>query len=138
MSDNNSNLFMRATRERFRYPSAVGELTTEQLWDLSLTSKKGPSLDSVAIAIATELNSVKVASFVDRKPTERQQLLTDQLEVVKTIIAVRQDEAAAREKAALRKAEREKIMDILARKDQAALEGQSKEELMKRLEALSD
>ena len=45
------NLFLQATREKFRFESSKGDLSVEQLWDLPLTSRTGFDLDTVAKAV---------------------------------------------------------------------------------------
>ena len=41
-------LFIKAARKKFRFPSKVGMLNVENLWDLPLTSANKASLDDTA------------------------------------------------------------------------------------------
>ena len=41
------DIFKQAAKAKLRFPSSKGELRVEDLWDLPLTSKTGPSLDSL-------------------------------------------------------------------------------------------
>ena len=80
-------IFEKATREKFRYPSAKGLLTTEQLWELPLTAKSGFSLDDVAKAVNAELKAVDTESFVATEANPAKATLETKLEVVKHVIA---------------------------------------------------
>ena len=62
--------------------------------------------------------------------------LTDKLDIVKHIIDVKQSEAAAAEKRVARQQERQKLVELLERKNNEELEGLSKEEIEKKLAAL--
>lgn len=95
------NIFEKATREKFRYPSAKGQLTTEQLWELPLTAKSGFSLDEVAKAVNAELKAVDTESFVATETNPAKATLETKLEIVKHVIAVRiADDRAAKAAAA--------------------------------------
>ena len=59
------NLFMQATREKFRFESSKGDLSVEQLWDLPLTSRTGFDLDTVAKAVNADLKASNEESFVN-------------------------------------------------------------------------
>ncbi|MFW9602789.1 MAG: hypothetical protein ACMV1B_10780, partial [Prevotella sp.] len=58
------NLFEIATREKFRFASIKGELSVEQLWDVSLTSKTGFDLDTIARTVNQESKETDTESFV--------------------------------------------------------------------------
>lgn len=133
-----SSLFEQASRKAFRYPSSKGALTTEQLWDLPLTARTGcVDLDTVAKTLNTELKTVAEESFVSTKPAPVKALLVDKLDVVKHVIAVKLAEAAAASDAAARKAEREKLMGILADKTDDALKALTPEQIRARIAELS-
>lgn len=134
------NLFELACRKAFRFPSPRGELTTEQLWSFPLVSDKGGpnavDLNGIAIAINTELKSIAEESFVVMKPNLRKIELEQKLEIVKHVIASKQADIAANEKAAQRRAEREKLIKALAEKQDAKLGAMTEEEIRKRLDEL--
>ncbi|BCJ47509.1 hypothetical protein GCM10010168_18670 [Actinoplanes ianthinogenes] len=129
-------IFEKATREKFRYPSTKGLLTTEQLWDLPLTAKSGFSLDDVAKAVNAELKAIDTESFVATETNPAKATLETKLEVVKHVIAFRlaQDEAA--KAAAAKKLEKEKLLEILGRKQDAVLENLTEAELLARINNL--
>lgn len=129
-------VFEKATREKFRYPSAKGLLTTEQLWELPLTAKSGFSLDDVAKAVNAELKAGGTESFVSTEANPAQATLAAKLEVVKHIIAVRLAEDEAAKAAAAKKLEKEKLIEILGRKQDAVLENLTEAELLARINNL--
>jgi hypothetical protein len=128
------SLFYNASRKKFRFSSDKGDLTTEQLWDLPLTGKC--SLNSVAVGINRLLKETGEESFVEDTSNPAQARLREQLEVVKTVIAVRQQENREKMEVLARKETRDKIQRILAEKKDAALSDLSVEELEKQLAAL--
>ena len=129
-------IFEKATREKFRYPSAKGQLTTEQLWELPLTAKSGFSLDDVAKAVNAELKAVATESFVATEANPAKATLETKLEVVKHVIAVRLAEDQAAKAAAAKKLEKEKLLAVLGRKQDAVLENLTEAELLARINNL--
>lgn len=130
------NIFETATRNAYRFPSNRGQLTTEDLWSLPLTSKSGFDLDNVAKAVNEALQAASTTSFVSTEADPRKGVLETQLEIVKHIIAIRLEENAAARTQAARKAEKEKLLDILASKEDGALLELSAEELREKINAL--
>ncbi|MTK03399.1 hypothetical protein [Micromonospora sp. CP22] len=129
-------IFEKATREKFRYPSTKGLLTTEQLWELPLTAKSGFSLDDVAKAVNAELKAIDTESFVATETNPAKATLETKLEVVKHVIAIRIAEDQAAKAAAAKKLEKEKLLAVLSRKQDAALENLTEAELLARINNL--
>lgn len=129
-------IFEKATREKFRYPSAKGLLTTEQLWELPLTAKSGFSLDDVARAVNAELKAIDTESFVATETNPAKATLETKLEVVKHVIAIRIAEDQATKAAAAKKLEKEKLLAVLGRKQDAVLENLTEAELLARINNL--
>ncbi|GLW29151.1 hypothetical protein [Actinoplanes regularis] len=129
-------IFEKATREKFRYPSTKGLLTTEQLWELPLTAKSGFSLDDVAKAVNAELKAIDTESFVATETNPAKATLETKLEVVKHVIAVRLAEDQAAKAAAAKKLEKEKLLAVLGRKQDAVLENLTEAELLARINNL--
>lgn len=127
------NIFEQATRQKFRFESIKGELTVEQLWDMPLTSKNGFDLDTVAKEVNRGLKACSEESFVNTNHNPAVDRLEAKLEVVKHVIAVKLAEADERAKAADRKAEKERLLEILHQKKDQDLLGLSREELEKRI-----
>ena len=123
-----ANLFEIATREKYRFPYK-GQISVEDLWDLSPTALDG---------IYKTLNKAIKAQDEESLMTEREADPTtaNMVEIVKHIFTVKRDEQKAR-KAAIENAEKRRhIMDILARKQDEALNNKSEEELLKMLEEM--
>jgi hypothetical protein len=129
-------IFETATREKFRYPSTKGLLTTEQLWELPLTAKSGFSLDDVAKAVNAELKAIATESFVATETNPAKATLETKLEVVKHVIGIRLAEDQAAKAKAAKKLEKEKLLAVLGRKQDAVLENLSEEELLDRINNL--
>ena len=130
------NLFLQATREKFRFESSKGDLSVEQLWDLPLTSRTGFDLDTVAKAVNANLKSSNEESFVNVSNNPAVSRLQAQLEVVKAIIEVKLVQAEATKKRAEKAAERQRLMEVLHSKKDQELQGLSVEEIERRLSQL--
>ena len=129
-------IFIQASKQKFRFPSTKGELTAEQLWDLPLQSKSGFDLDNVAKAVNAQLKAVTEESFVSSNERPEHSRLLAMLEVVKYVIADRL-KAAEEMRSRLDKAQkREKLLSLLEKKQDAALESLSAEEIAAQIAAL--
>lgn len=126
-------MFDKATKLKLRFQTTKGSLTTEDLWDLPLSGRA--SLDTLAKSLNKALKEDGEESFVS-KPTTKNAKLSLQFDVVKHIIGVRIAEADASENSAKNKAEKDKILNIISRKQDAELEGKSVEELKESLKSL--
>ena len=130
------NLFLQATREKFRFESSKGDLSVEQLWDLPLTSRTGFDLDTVAKAVNADLKASNEESFVNVSNNPAVSRLQAKLEVVKAIIEVKLAQAEATKKRAEKVAERQRLMEVLHSKKDQELQGLSVEEIERRLSQL--
>jgi hypothetical protein len=135
MRDTN-DLFLRAAREKFRFTSKVGALTVEDLWDLPLSKTNGLDLDSVAKAVNAELKAAAEESFVTPPNNAKRGPLEAKLEIVKTIIAVKQDEAKAAQDRAHKAQQKKMIADAIAAAQARDLSNASMEDLVAKLKAL--
>lgn len=125
----NNELFIKATREKARFPYK-GLVSVEDLWDLPMTE-----LDRIYKALNAQKKQVQEDSLLDAKSTEDEEL-TMRIAIVKYIFSVKQEEKKAAETARERKEQKQKIMAILASKQDEALHGKSIEELEKMLDEL--
>lgn len=122
-----SRLFELAARKKYRFPFR-GQVSTEDLWDLSITN-----LDSVFKTLNKEKKQNEEESLLSVK-SEADKEVENKIEIVKYIVAVKQAEIAERA-ASKEKAQRnQKIAAIIERKKDEELEGKSIEDLMKLLE----
>ena len=109
------NLFELATRRKFRFETTRGNLTIEELWDLSIES-----LDRIAVALHKKVNTSD-----DLK-----------LEIVLHVINVRVTEASESRDRQLKAERARTIRDELERRKEDAIKTKSDEELAKELELL--
>lgn len=125
------NIFEYATRNKVRF-SFRGLISVEDLWDLSLTN-----LDSIYKELNKQPKQSEEESLLNIK-THEDELLNVKIEIVKHIVSVKLAEKEAREKASVKKAQKQKIMSIIAAKQDEALQNSSIDDLQKMLDELGD
>lgn len=122
-------MFEKATRMRLRFETTAGLIDVEDLWQLPLTSNKGrPNLDDIAKDLHKKLKNDDEVSFVykDKKPESLDQLRFD---IVKHIIDVKIAEREAEADATARKEKKQKILALIAEKQDENLRGMTLEQL---------
>lgn len=124
------NIFERSTREKLRFLTTKGTISTEDLWDLSLES-----LDRAAKSLNKQVKEDGEESFIKTK-TAANKTLELQFEIVKHVITVKMAEAEEKKLRAEKNARRAQILELIAKKEVANLEGKSIEELTSELAAL--
>lgn len=122
----NTNMFELATRYKFRFPFK-GMISVEDLWDLSVKN-----LDTVFKCINAEMKKTKEESLLSTKSKD-DEVLEMKIKIVKYIVEVKQKEKEEREKMFLNKERNQKIMSIIAAKQDEELQNMSVEELQKLL-----
>lgn len=132
-----SDLFIVASRKKFRFASERGDLSVEQLWDLPLTSKNGFNLNAVAIAVNSELKGLAEESFVEASTNPRRRELEQMLEVVKYVISVKQEEAKAAQERVAKQELKRRLQDAIAAKEGQALLDASLDDLKAQLASIS-
>lgn len=131
------NMFEYATRNKLRFDSQIGVLAVEDLWDLPLTdSRKAATLDNIAKEINRDLKEETEESFVVKSTNRRKKTLEVKLDIVKHIIGVKMAEAEASKRRVENKKERERLLEILAQKEDESLKSQSVDDIRKRLAEL--
>ena len=128
-----NNIFEYATRNKLRFASIRGELTVEQLWDVPLRSRDEFNLNSIAKTTNKALKDVSEENFVETTKTAAHSRLEAMLEVVKYVIDVKLAEEETAKKRAENKLEKEKLLKILAEKQDGKLSELSERELKKRI-----
>ena len=133
------SIFEQASRERVRFQTTVGSISVEDLWDIPLTSKTGKAnLDDIAKDLYKALkDSEDSVSFVNKSATSSQ-TQRDQLrfDIVMHIINVRLEENQVAAKSRENAEKRQKIMEILADREESSLKTTPTEELTKMLDEL--
>ncbi len=129
-------MFEKAVRLKLRFDSPQGALSVEDLWDLPLTSTRGrANLNDAAKAVARQLKTEGEEDFVNPK-SGADEVLQLKLDIVKHVIQVRQSENVAALAASERKEKKERLLELIARKQDQQLEGKPLEELQAMVEAL--
>lgn len=130
------SIFELAARQKLRFSTNKGDLTTEQIWDLPLQSKSGFDLDTLAKSVNGELRGVAEESFVATSTNPAKPELELKMAVIKHVIATRLAENDAARKRLDRASERAKLINILADKQEEALKSLTPDEIQKRLAEL--
>jgi len=121
------NIFEMATRNKFRF-AYNGRVDVEGLWDLNREA-----LDEIYQSL-TEARDAKGSSLLAASTTDVE--LDAKIEIVKYIFDTKSTELDARKAAAEKAAQKRKINDIIARKQDADLEGKSVDELIAMVDSL--
>ena len=127
MSD--MNLFEVATRANYQFPFR-GMINVIDLWDVSLTN-----LDSVFKTLNAEVKKFEEESLLHTKSKEDEEI-SNKIEIVKYIVNVKLNEKKKRENDIKNAETRQKLLEIKAKRQNAALENMSDEELDKALAEL--
>ena len=123
------NMFENAVRSKFRF-SYKGLVSVEDLWDLSLED-----LDSVFKQLNSKVKQANEESLLNKKSAE-DEVLESKIEIVKYIVGVKLAEDEARKLAKSKREQKQKILSIMAEKQDADLQGKSLEDLQKMLDDL--
>ena len=125
------NIFEFASRNKVRFPFK-GMISVEDLWDLSLIN-----LDSIYKTLNKQVKQSEEESLLSTKASVDTELEV-QIAIVKHIASVKLAEKEAAEKASIKKAQKQKIMSIIATKENEALQNSSIDDLKKMLDELGD
>ena len=120
------NLFEIATRNNYQFPFR-GMINVIDLWDLPLTN-----LDSVFKTLNAEIKRSEEESLLNIKSTEDEEI-SNKIDIVKYIVSVKLAEKKAREDDKKNAEMRQRLLEIKAKREDAALENLSDEELDKAL-----
>lgn len=118
MSSN--DLFLRASRLRLRFPSVVGLLSVEDLWNLPLisTTKAKPSIENIGADLLDQQSKLKGGSILrNLKPSKETSELDLSIEILRVVANILQDEAEAKTLAAAKRSERERLEGIIAERE---------------------
>lgn len=127
---NTNELFLKASRIKLRFQTKRGSITVEDLWDLPLTSNTGKvNLDELAIEAFNKIEQTPTVSFVTTV-SKADSIAELQLEILKYVISVKQAENSEKLQANAKAAEKQKLLEILSRKQDAAKENLSEQELI--------
>lgn len=128
------NLFILATRNKYRFQSNVGQLSVEDLWGLPITSQRSEAL--TLSMLAQNINAkIKPTEGLEWLETQRenaeQEELKNKLAIIKYIVETRRAEATARQEAESKAQLLAKLKSEQVRRREQNLMDQSDEDLAK-------
>lgn len=124
-------MFETAIRNKYRFPYK-GQITVEDLWDL-----KPQDLDTVFKALNSQRKVAEEESLLSAK-SEEETALTTKIGIVKYVVATKLAEIEKAKQSKARKEKKQKLMELIADKQDAELAGKSVEELQAMLASLDD
>lgn len=123
-------MFDKATRMKLRFTTDRGFLSVEDIWDLTLAQ-----LNNLAKSLRKKLKEGEEEDFLNTK-SESDTTEKLRFDIVIHILEAKKLEKAKQEKAAEIKIKEQKLLGIIAEKQDEGLRNKSVEELLKELDAL--
>lgn len=123
------NIFEIATRNKYRF-EYKGVATVEDLWDLSVTA-----LDKVYKSLKAKMKENEEESLLAIKTAADEELAT-KIDIVKYIVSVKLAEADKKKVDMINNQKRQRIAEIIASKEDKALQDMSIEELQAMMNSL--
>ncbi len=125
------NLFEMATRSKLRFPSTKGELSVEDLWDLS-----DKDLDVVYKNLKDQEVKSSEESLLDDANVDPK--LTAAIGIVRYIFTTKRKEKLAEKERINKKQTQKKYIDALSKKQDEAIEKMSEAELRAMIDSFED
>ncbi len=131
------SIFQQASRAKLRFATQLGQLSTEDLWDLPLTSAKGVSLKSIATDLQLQVSAqpLKELDFFDVAETTDSTLQL-RFDIVKHIVITRVAESRDRTAEAVKDTKRAQLQALINDKLQDEMKSKSIDELQAELASL--
>lgn len=124
-----NKMFEVAVRNKFRFPFK-GVISVEDLWDLSVQQ-----LDGIFKTLKSQEKKAQEESLLDTR-TPEDEVLKTKIDIIRYIVTVKLDEAKQAERAKENRDQKQKILGILAEKQDADLRNKTPEELQAMLNQL--
>lgn len=118
-----NKMFEVAVRNKFRFPFK-GVISVEDLWDLSVQQ-----LDGIFKTLKSQEKKAQEESLLDTR-TPEDEILTAKIEIIKYIVNTKLEEAKQAERAKEAHDQKQKILGILAEKQDEDLRNKTPEELI--------
>jgi len=122
-------MFEKATRNKYRFPSTIGLIDVEDLWDLSIEK-----LDDVYKRLNKELKLVEEESLLIH--TKNNEELTNKVNIVKFIFEIKVSEQEERTKSNERAEKKQYLLSLIQQKQIEADKDKSIEELQRLIDEL--
>jgi len=130
-TNNSTNLFEVAVREQYRF-HYKGVQTVEDLWQMGLQD-----LDSLFKILNKQLKELAEESLLDT-PQKANQELSNKVDIIKYIVKTKNEESLKLQEKQNKRIQRNKILELLANKQQQTMENKTEEELLEMLEKLDE
>lgn len=131
------NIFEYASRNKLRFISTRGDLTSEQLWDVPLRSNDRFNLNEIAKYASAQVKGLEEENFVEKQRTTRHTEAETALEIVKHVINVKIEAEVVAAKRIENKRKKERLIAVLEEKQVGKLSELSERELKKQIAELS-
>jgi len=129
-------LFEKTSKNKLRFETVRGTVSTEDLWDIPLKAKDNFDLDTIAISIEKKIKESEELTFVGA--TSSSSVNEFKLDILKHIIKIKIEENELKKEKFEKKKKEKKLLEILSRKKDQALENKSVEELEAELNNLKN
>ena len=131
------SIFQQASRAKLRFATQLGQLSTEDLWELPLTSAKGVSLKSIATDLQKQITAqpMKELDFFELSEATDNTLQL-RFDIVKHIVTTRVAESRDKSAEAAKETKRAQLQALINEKLQDELKGKSVAELQAELDSL--
>ena len=117
-----ADLFKIATKKKYRF-NYKGQLTVEDLWDLSVQE-----LDKIYKNLKSQQKAALEESLL-QTVTKEDKVILNKIEIIKVIVADKQAAMQKQMERMAQKAQKQRILEIMADKQDAELKEKSIEEL---------
>lgn len=124
-----AELFIKATKKNYQFPFR-GMINVIDLWELSVQN-----LDLVFKSLNADYKKSEEESLLSTQTKESEEL-SEKIEIVKYIVNEKLTEKKAREDAKKNREMKQRLLEIKAKRQDAALEGLSDAELDKMIQAM--
>lgn len=130
------NLFLMASRAKFRFVTASGLLATEDLWDLPLSDSRKANLDDIAKDLNKQLKEAREEQSFVKPVAVKTNEIQAKFDLVLFVIKTKMEERDAANALAEKKANKQKIMALIEKKKDETLASKSMEELQALVNAM--
>lgn len=127
-------LFLAASRRQLRFATTRGHLTVEDLWSLTLKQ-----LDTLAVSIDEQVKPGGRKTFLENPDAKASEADADnklRLDILTTIIGIKQDENKTAHAETAKRRQKEFLKDLLERKKIGEMEAMTTEQIEAQLAAL--
>lgn len=121
---------MRASKSKLRVSTQLGVVCVEDLWDMQLAN-----LNNTAVKLSKMIKEAGEEDFLDES-VKVDPVLQLSFDVVFEILTIKKDEKTARALATVKRETKQKLLGILADKEDESLKGKSAKQIQKMLDAL--